>query len=238
MTPSMQFRQIAIHRWLLVALFLIPLVSCAAAPRKRSKRRPSPPRQEQRERHPVTEATTTTETLEGMIAQLVSHGERLLGKPYRTRGVAPWPLDCSGYVSYLYRLLGVSLPRSSGALSRVAEPVTDPQPGDLVFFRGRNARSSRVGHVALVVENNDGDLVIMHSTNSRGVIKHRLRADAYFSKRYLFTGRIPWMAQMLQQGSGCTTAQPQGSEPAAPLLDWVAPQMPLWQIPDRMNLCL
>lgn len=137
--------------------------------------------------------------LKHIVANVIAQGERLLGRRYRTTGVAPWPLDCSGYVSYLYSKQGMSIPRSSAALSTFARKVDDPQPGDLVFFKGRNASSSRVGHVALVVENNDGDLVIMHSTNSRGIIKHRLKNDRYFSSRYLFVGRIPQMSDLWRQ---------------------------------------
>lgn len=137
--------------------------------------------------------------LKHIVSNVIAQGERLLGRRYRTTGVAPWPLDCSGYVSYLYSKQGVSIPRSSAALSVFARKVDDPQPGDLVFFKGRNASSSRVGHVALVVENNDGDLVIMHSTNRRGIIKHRLKNDRYFSSRYLFVGRIPQVSDLWRQ---------------------------------------
>lgn len=133
------------------------------------------------------------------IATLIEKGEALLGKPYRVRGIAPWALDCSGYVSYLYKQLGMHIPRSSAALSNFTERVETPQPGDLLFFKGRNTSTKRVGHVALVVANDDGDPIIMHSTCQRGIIKHRLSQMAYFSKRYLFAGRVPQIAKLLSE---------------------------------------
>lgn len=143
------------------------------------------------------------EVLSRLISTLISKGEKLLGKPYRAKGIAPWALDCSGYICYLYKQLGLAIPRSSTALSSYTERIDEPQAGDLLFFRGRNASAKRVGHVALVVSNHDGDPIIMHSTTSRGVIKHRLSKDAYFRKRYLFAGRLPQISEMLRTDDSC-----------------------------------
>lgn len=173
---------------------------------------------------PIVSSATSPHTPE-VVAQTIRYGERLLGKRYRTRGIAPWPLDCSGYISYIYSLVGVRLPRSSAEQGVHTIRTDNPQPGDLVFFRGRNAKSSRVGHVALVVENNDGDLVIMHSTNSRGIIKHRLRDDAYFRSRMLYAGRIPALAEQIiaiDQASGAIDA----TETSRPIFD-IQPPRPL-----------
>lgn len=157
----------------------------------------------QEERTKGEELETTNEDLNTLISTLISKGEKLLGKPYRARGIAPWVLDCSGYVCYLYKQLGISLPRTSAALSTYTERVEEPQAGDLIFFKGRNASAKRVGHVALVVSNNNGDPIIMHSTTSRGIVKHRLSKVAYFSKRYLFAGRLPQIAEMLREDDSC-----------------------------------
>ncbi|MDO4692536.1 MAG: C40 family peptidase [Porphyromonadaceae bacterium] len=213
----------------LLVLLSLPMVSCAARNREtKSKLRTSPSVQTS----PTAQASSPHETpLEDALSQLIRSGERLLGKPYRSRGIAPWPLDCSGYVSYLYQKLGVSIPRSSAALSTFVKKVAEARPGDLVFFKGRNASSSRVGHVALVVDNKDGDLTIMHSTNSRGIIKHKLKSHRYFNKRFLYVGRLPWMAEMLRK-EGIETPQTSNTpiRPAAvrPPLPWLEPISNLW----------
>ena len=51
-------------------------------------------------------------------------------------GNTPDGFDCSGFVSYVYAQLGISLPRSSGAYYNVGVRVTDPQPGDIIVSPG------------------------------------------------------------------------------------------------------
>ncbi len=59
-----------------------------------------------------------------------------VGDPYVWGGSGPNGFDCSGLTSYAYRAVGVSLPHSSRAQSRMGTAVSrgDLQPGDLVFF--------------------------------------------------------------------------------------------------------
>ena len=45
-----------------------------------------------------------------LIRTVVDHGQKLLGHRYRTTGIAKWPLDCSGFVSYIYSLEGIKIP--------------------------------------------------------------------------------------------------------------------------------
>lgn len=195
-SSASNMRRHALKRLLTLGCGLIFLTACSSVPARARYMSKETSRQRVVS---LAKESTPMEQLNHLISSVIAQGERLLGKRYRTRGIAPWPLDCSGYVSYLYSKQGLSIPRSSAALSTFARKVDDPQPGDLVFFRGRNASSPRVGHVALVVENNDGDLVIMHSTNSRGIIKHRLKGSQYFSSRYLFVGRIPQISDLWRQ---------------------------------------
>jgi cell wall-associated NlpC family hydrolase len=66
----------------------------------------------------------------------VSHAMSKLGAPYRWGATGPFAFDCSGLVSWAYKKVGVSLPRTSRAMSRVGTPVSKSalRPGDLVFF--------------------------------------------------------------------------------------------------------
>ncbi|MDR3205050.1 MAG: C40 family peptidase [Deltaproteobacteria bacterium] len=60
-----------------------------------------------------------------------------LGNPYRHGGNSPETgFDCSGFVSWVYKQYGVSLPRSSRDMLDVGVPVSKDElrPGDLVFF--------------------------------------------------------------------------------------------------------
>ena len=84
---------------------------------------------------------TLAEGTPNLIRTVVDHGQKLLGHRYRATGIAKWPLDCSGFVSYIYSLEGIKIPRSSGAIAVYANKIKDPQPGDLLFFKGRKVAS-------------------------------------------------------------------------------------------------
>ena len=59
----------------------------------------------------------------------------LSGIPYRAAGSSPSTgFDCSGFTSYVYRMAGKSIPRTADAQRAAATPVSNPQPGDLMFF--------------------------------------------------------------------------------------------------------
>ncbi|WP_338230612.1 NlpC/P60 family protein [Lactiplantibacillus paraxiangfangensis] len=46
----------------------------------------------------------------------------------------PSAFDCSGLVEYTLKKMGISFPRTSGEQYRASKHVSDPKPGDLVFF--------------------------------------------------------------------------------------------------------
>lgn len=133
-----------------------------------------------------------------LIRTVVDHGQKLLGHRYRTTGIAKWPLDCSGFVSYIYSLEGIKIPRSSGAIAVYADKIKDPQPGDLLFFKGRNRGQSRVGHVAMVVSNENGQIKMMHSSCSLGIVIESYNDSPYYTSRYLGAGRLPEVASHWQ----------------------------------------
>jgi cell wall-associated NlpC family hydrolase len=58
----------------------------------------------------------------------------LAGIYYEYGGTTTSGFDCSGYTQYVFARVGISLPRTAEEQRRATTPVTDPQPGDLVFF--------------------------------------------------------------------------------------------------------
>ena len=57
------------------------------------------------------------------------------GYPYVNGGGSPATgFDCSGYTSFVFAQVGVSLPRTAAGQQAATTPVSNPQPGDLVFF--------------------------------------------------------------------------------------------------------
>ena len=58
----------------------------------------------------------------------------LAGINYRYGGTTTAGFDCSGYTQYIFGRLGISLPRTAEQQRQFATPVSNPKPGDLVFF--------------------------------------------------------------------------------------------------------
>ena len=57
------------------------------------------------------------------------------GLPYKYGGTSPSTgFDCSGFTQFVFRQVGISLPRTADAQKAAVTPVSNPQPGDLVFF--------------------------------------------------------------------------------------------------------
>ena len=76
---------------------------------------------------------------------LLNHGKKFIGTPYVWGGASPKGFDCSGLVHYLYQKQGVSIPRNSREQFSRLPVASNPQPGDLVFFR----RNGVINHVGL-----------------------------------------------------------------------------------------
>jgi len=71
------------------------------------------------------------------------------GTPYVYGGAAPGGFDCSGLVQWIYKQVGITLPRTAAAQSTAGHPVSlnELQPGDLLFFY------KPVDHVVIYVGN-------------------------------------------------------------------------------------
>jgi cell wall-associated NlpC family hydrolase len=66
---------------------------------------------------------------------------RYVGTPYVYGGATPAGFDCSGFVSYVYAQLGISLPRTTSEILAVGHVVSraDALPGDIIYTAGHVA---------------------------------------------------------------------------------------------------
>jgi cell wall-associated NlpC family hydrolase len=116
-----------------------------------------------------------------MRAEIVALAESYLGLPYRWGGDSPENgFDCSGLTLAVYRMSGLSLPRTSGQQFRLGEAVSrkDLRPGDLVFFHG--GREGRVTHVGIYI----GAGRFIHAPGKNKVIRREKLGTPYFKQRF------------------------------------------------------
>lgn len=128
------------------------------------------------------------------VEEIIQFAKKFLGTPYHYAGSTPSGFDCSGFIYYVMGNFGMRLSRSSPGIAEFGKTVklSELQPGDLMFFKGRNTRSSGVGHVAMVVEVKDGIIKFIHSSTSRGVIIDTFNNSGYYVPRYLKSKRLDY----------------------------------------------
>lgn len=150
-------------------------------------------------------ATRRKNDAEGLRRKLAAEAAAQLGKPYDYGARwqdAPKKFDCSSFAQYLYKKIGLRLPRVSidqaAEGRRVPAKAASLKVGDLIFIRGRNGRYNRrfptgIGHVIVVT----GPDEVIHARYRRergrdggSVIRQTLRKilkrkDITVIKRYL-----------------------------------------------------
>ena len=77
------------------------------------------------------------------------------GLPYVWGAAGPSSFDCSGLVQWSYAQAGVSMPRVAADQARAGQavPVTQLQPGDLLFYHTDPTAPGYISHVAIYLGN-------------------------------------------------------------------------------------
>ncbi|PFG34926.1 C40 family peptidase [Sanguibacter antarcticus] len=90
---------------------------------------------------PVIEAAPVAVPASASGSAIIDAASRYVGVPYVSGGSTPSGFDCSGFTSYVFAQVGISLPRTSSAQAGVGTIVSraDAQPGDLIYSPGHIA---------------------------------------------------------------------------------------------------
>ena len=119
----------------------------------------------------------------GRAAKAVTYALSQVGDRYVAAAAGPSSFDCSGLTMTAWRQAGVSLPHYSRSQYSVTRrvPLSQAQPGDLVFYFGRGTH-----HVGMYIGN--GKMV--HAANPReGVVVTNVLGP-WYSSRFSGIGRV------------------------------------------------
>ena len=121
------------------------------------------------------------------FATLIAEAEKYLGYPYVWGGSNPnTSFDCSGFVSWVLTDTGLCNTGRLGAqgLYNISTPISDPQPGDLVFFVG-TYDTAGISHVGIYV----GDGMMIHAGDP---INYTSIETSYWRSHFYAYGRPPY----------------------------------------------
>lgn len=126
-----------------------------------------------------------------MAGDVLDEAFNHMGARYSHGSAGPYVFDCSGFTSYVFGKMGISLSRSSRQQSTQGYRIenSDLQSGDLVFFTSPRS-GGNVGHVGIVVDVDPatGSFDFIHAS-LRGVKVSNSR-ESYYASRYLFGRRV------------------------------------------------
>ena len=123
------------------------------------------------------------------VDKMLAFANQQLGKKYVYSTEGPNTFDCSGFVYYVLKYMGISTRRYSAAgFSNVEswEKITqqrDLKPGDLLFFRSTS--SSRIGHTGIYLGNGE----FIHASSSGGCVKISTMTN-YYDRNFELARRV------------------------------------------------
>ncbi|MET0786204.1 MAG: C40 family peptidase [Paenisporosarcina sp.] len=122
---------------------------------------------------------------------LVSTANKVMGTKYVWGGTSPKGFDCSGFIGYVYKKNGVSLPRTTASMKTVGTSISKKnlKAGDLVFF---NTSGKGVSHAGIYI----GKGKFVHSSSSKGVSVAKLNDPYYWGSKYMGAKRVAKVFQV------------------------------------------
>ncbi|WP_244895340.1 NlpC/P60 family protein [Evansella clarkii] len=126
-------------------------------------------------------ASSSASTASSSSSAVISTARGLIGSSYVWGGTTPSGFDCSGFIQYSFAQNGKSIPRTVAQMWSAGTSVSNPQPGDIVFFETRTGPS----HAGIYLGNNQ----FIHSGASTGVTISDMNSS-YWSNAYIGAKRL------------------------------------------------
>lgn len=113
-------------------------------------------------------------------AAIIAEAKKYLGLRYIWGGTTPKGFDCSGFTSYVLAKNGVKIARSSRYQAQQGNAIDlkKVKTGDLIFF-SKFGKGGTITHVAMVVDNKEDGVYVIHSTR-RGIVVDNLTKCNYW----------------------------------------------------------
>lgn len=125
---------------------------------------------------------------EAMILRekLIETAKKYIGVPYVYGGTTPWGFDCSGYLQYVFREIGIDISRvvTTQLQDGIIVAREDLQPGDLIIFSHTNGYNF-ASHIGMYLGNDQ----LIHCGETRGVTIVNL-SDYYYSSHFECARRV------------------------------------------------
>lgn len=130
---------------------------------------------------------TTSQKFDNQTVQtIMDEALKYQGYPYVFGGSNPnTSFDCSGITQWTFQKAGITLPRTAQAQYDVMDhlPLSQAEPGDLIFFHSTYATADYVTHVGIYV----GDMRMYHAGDPIGYTDLN---DNYWQQHLIGAGRI------------------------------------------------
>ena len=124
---------------------------------------------------------------------VVNFAQTLIGVPYKYASTDPAVgFDCSGFITYVFDYFNITVPRSSEGFTNVPYevPLADAKRGDLILFTGTDSTIRIVGHMGIVVQNQDDQLQFIHSTSGKANGVTITPLNDYYKGRFVKIVRV------------------------------------------------
>lgn len=124
-----------------------------------------------------------------IIQNIENKAKSFLGVPYVWGATGPSKFDCSGFTQWVYRDVGINIPRVSREQARVGQFVSyeNLQAGDMVFFDTKRKRTGRVCHVGIYLGNGN---FIHASSAGKSVVIYNFNKKKFYKERFLWGRRV------------------------------------------------
>lgn len=119
-------------------------------------------------------------------SQILIEAQKYIGTPYAYGGASPSGFDCSGYVYYVLKQVGLSPYRTPASQYNQGTAVSKEmlKAGDIVFFA--DTAASGISHVGIYA----GNGLFLHAPNSRSTVSYSSLTSGYWANHYYGARRV------------------------------------------------